>query len=149
MTPISAPAVVAHARRDSRRLQILAAQVRLLYGNSNLGIAVTLVATPILGRLQWSVVSHRIVLAWCLYMFLVSAARFTLGRRYWRTKPAHRRTATWGTPFAIGAGLAGAGWGAAGILLYPEAHLANQAFLFFILGGMMLGAASLLARTSP
>jgi len=76
-------------------------------------------------------------------MFLVSAARFTLGRRYWRTKPAHRRTATWGTPFA------GAGWGAAGILLYPEAHLANQAFLFFILGGMMLGAASLLARTSP
>jgi signal transduction histidine kinase/ActR/RegA family two-component response regulator len=41
--------------------------------------------------------------------------------------------------------LAGAGWGAAGILLYPEAHLANQVFLFFILGGMMLGAASLLA----
>jgi signal transduction histidine kinase/CheY-like chemotaxis protein len=41
--------------------------------------------------------------------------------------------------------LAGAGWGAAGILLYPEAHLANQLFLAFILGGMMLGAASLLA----
>jgi len=30
-------------------------------------------------------------------------------------------------------------------LLYPEAHLANQVFLIFILGGMMLGAASLLA----
>ena len=45
----------------------------------------------------------------------------------------------------MGAALAGAGWGAAGILLYPEAHLANQVFLVFVLGGMMLGAASVLA----
>jgi hypothetical protein len=51
----------------------------------------------------------------------------------------------WGAAFAIGAGLAGAGWGAAGILLYPEAHLANQVILVFILGGMILGAASVLA----
>ncbi|MGC9946747.1 MAG: ATP-binding protein [Bryobacteraceae bacterium] len=78
-------------------------------------------------------------------MFLVSVARFTLGQRFWRTKPSQPKAAAWGTAFAIGAGLAGAGWGAAGILLYPEAHLANQVFLFFIQGGMMLGAASLLA----
>src|ERR1017187_4363818 len=51
----------------------------------------------------------------------------------------------WGAAFAVGAGLAGAGWGAAGGLLYPETHLANQLFLAFVLGGMMLGAASLLA----
>jgi signal transduction histidine kinase/CheY-like chemotaxis protein len=47
--------------------------------------------------------------------------------------------------FAIGVGFAGAGWGAAGILLYPPAHLANQVFLVFVLGGMMLGASSVLA----
>jgi signal transduction histidine kinase/ActR/RegA family two-component response regulator len=41
--------------------------------------------------------------------------------------------------------LAGAGWGAAGILLYPPAHLTNQVFLVFVLGGMMLGASSVLA----
>jgi signal transduction histidine kinase/CheY-like chemotaxis protein len=145
MTPTSSPADAAPARRESRRLQILATQVRLLYGNSNVGIAVTLVATPILGRLQWSVVAHTVILGWCLYMFLVSVARFTLGQRFWRTKPSQPKAAAWGTAFAIGAGLAGAGWGAAGILLYPEAHLANQVFLFFIQGGMMLGAASLLA----
>jgi PAS domain S-box-containing protein len=78
-------------------------------------------------------------------MFLLSAARFTLGRRYSRTAPSKLEASTWGALFAIGAGLGGAGWGAAGILLYPEAHLANQVFLVFILGGMMLGAASLLA----
>ena len=51
----------------------------------------------------------------------------------------------WRTVFTVGVGLAGAGWGAAGILLYPAAHLANQVFLVFVLGGMMLGASSLLA----
>ena len=51
----------------------------------------------------------------------------------------------WGAAFAIGAGLGGAGWGTAGVLLYPEAHPGNQVFLVFVLGGVMLGAASLLA----
>jgi signal transduction histidine kinase/ActR/RegA family two-component response regulator len=41
--------------------------------------------------------------------------------------------------------LAGIGWGGAGVLLYQEAHLTNQVFLIFVLGGMMLGAASTLA----
>jgi diguanylate cyclase (GGDEF)-like protein len=37
------------------------------------------------------------------------------------------------------------GWGAAGVLLYPETQLANQVILAFALGGMMLGAGSILA----
>jgi signal transduction histidine kinase/ActR/RegA family two-component response regulator len=41
--------------------------------------------------------------------------------------------------------MAGLGWGCAGILLYPSGHLTNQVFLVFVLGGMMLGGASLLA----
>jgi len=40
--------------------------------------------------------------------------------------------------------MAGVGWGGAGILLYPEARLTNQVFLVFVLGGMMLGASSVL-----
>jgi signal transduction histidine kinase/ActR/RegA family two-component response regulator len=51
----------------------------------------------------------------------------------------------WRTAFTVGVGLTGAGWGAAGILLFPAAHLTNQVFLVFVLGGMMLGASSLLA----
>jgi len=150
MLPSSSPAAPAH--RDSRRQKILRAQVRLLYSNTNIAVGVTLVATPVLGRLQWSVAPHPTILGWCLYMLLIAAARFTLGRLYWRrgrsaagTAPSGPQTGRWGAAFAIGAGLAGAGWGAAGILLYPEAHLANQVFLIFILGGMMLGSVSVLA----
>jgi len=92
------------------------------------------------------------ILGWCLYTLLISGARFTLGRLYWRrgrssagTAPSGPETARWGTAFAIGAGLAGAGWGAVGVLLYPAAHLEHQVFLVFILGGMMLGSVSVLA----
>ena len=78
-------------------------------------------------------------------MYLVSAARYLLRRQYSRTPPSRLQTTSWNAALAAGAGLAGAGWGAAGILLYPEHQLQHQVFLSFILGGMMLGAVSLLA----
>ena len=83
-------------------------------------------------------------MAWALYMLLVAAARFALTLRYRQTPSAGERAGKWGAAFTWGAGLAGAGWGAAGILLYPD-DLTHQVFLIFVLGGMMLGAASLLA----
>jgi signal transduction histidine kinase len=65
--------------------------------------------------------------------------------RRWHALPARSDVSGWRTAFAVGLGLTGAGWGAAGILLYPAAHLPNQVFLVFVLGGMMLGASLLLA----
>jgi two-component system cell cycle sensor histidine kinase/response regulator CckA len=146
MPPRSSPAEeMQRARQDARRRQILAAQVRLLYSNANIGVGVTLVAMGILTCLHWGLVPHVVMISWCLYMFLVSVGRFTLARRYWRSAPSILETSRWQAAFGIGAGLGGAGWGAAGILLYPENNLANQVFLVFILGGMILGAASVLA----
>ncbi len=134
-----------NASRDFRREQILAAQVRLLFGNRDIGVAVTLIATAVLCRVQWDLVSRPMIVAWCLFMCMVAVARFVLGWRYVRNSPSPVEAGRWASWFSIGAGLAGLGWGAAGILLYPEAQLAGQVFLVFILGGMMLGAASLLA----
>ncbi len=130
---------------NCRKREILAAQVRLLYGNAHIGFGVTLVATSVLSRLQWEVVAHPIVLSWCLYMLLIAAGRFTLARCYWRKAPSSLETDKWRAGFAVGACLAGTGWGTAGILLYPEAQLVNQLFLVFILGGMMLGGTTILA----
>jgi signal transduction histidine kinase/CheY-like chemotaxis protein len=132
-------------RGDSRKEEIRAAQVRMLYRNVNVGVAITIVAATILGRLQWAVIPHPIILGWWLCMLLVAVARFTLGRLWWRAAPSGVETRKWSTAFTAGAGLAGTGWGAASILLYPENHLEGQVFLSFILGGMLLGAAPLLA----
>jgi signal transduction histidine kinase/ActR/RegA family two-component response regulator len=141
----SSPTESGHASADGRRREVLAAQVRLLYSNASVGFWVTLIATSILARLQWEVVAHSVIFSWWLYMFLLAAGRFTLAWRYGRSGLSSLETGRWRAGFAIGAGLAGIGWAAAGILLYPEARLVNQLFLVFILGGMMLGAASTLA----
>ena len=78
-------------------------------------------------------------------MGLLSGCRWALAKRYRRASPGITEVEKWRVAFAVGAGLAGAGWGVAGILLYPNANLINQVFLVFVLGGMMLGAASILA----
>jgi signal transduction histidine kinase/CheY-like chemotaxis protein len=131
--------------QNLRKLQIVATEVRLLYSGVNVGAAVTLISAAVLAALQWTVVSRSTILAWFSYMLLVSLARFTLGRSYWRAAPSNLETGRWRTAFVIGTGLAGVGWGAAGVWFYPPAYLANQVFLVFVLGGMMLGGASLLA----
>jgi signal transduction histidine kinase/ActR/RegA family two-component response regulator len=133
------------ATQDRRRQQLHAEQIRLLYSNTHAAIGVTVCVASVLSYLQWGVIAHSIVLAWLIYMWLISAARFALARRYRRAAPVLANTRAWGTAFTIGSGLSAVGWGAAGVLLYPETHLTNQVFLAFVLGGMMLGAGSVLA----
>jgi GGDEF domain-containing protein len=131
---------------DTRKRQLYAEQVRLLYTNANDGIWVTVLVSPLLSGLQWRVISHPIVVTWLMYMLAISSARFTLARRYWRgASRTDANTRVWGNTFAVSAGLSAIGWGAAGFLLYPETQLANQLILTFVLGGMMLGAGSILA----
>jgi signal transduction histidine kinase/ActR/RegA family two-component response regulator len=131
--------------QNQRRQEILLAQVRLLYANIYPGIGVTVIAAAILGRLQWKFVSHSVVVGWWVYIALTAAARYAVARHLRVASPGATQARRWAALFAIGAGLAGAGWGGAGILLYAEGSLTNQVFLVFVVGGMMLGAASLLA----
>ena len=136
---------VVRIQQDSRRREILSAQVKLLFGNSNIGFGVTVIVATILALLQWRTVSPYFVVGWWLYMTLVAVARSALARAYRRAPTASTEVGRWRAAFVIGASLAGVGWGAAGVLLYPKADLINQLFLLFVLGGMMLGAGSVLA----
>jgi signal transduction histidine kinase/ActR/RegA family two-component response regulator len=148
MSPVSSLVESTQVARDRREREIRAAQTRLLCANTNVGVSVTVLAASALSYLQWEVIPHPLVLGWLAYMLLVTFARFVLGRVYSRLSPVATRTRWWGPAFAVGAGLSGAGWGAAGILLYPETHPANQVFLAFVLGGVMLGGASTFAARS-
>ncbi len=119
-------------------------QIRLLYENTALSAVVTMAVSSVLGFLQWPVIPHRTVVAWVSYMFVVSIGRFDLWQLYRRRVPA-QKVSTWGLQFSIGVALSAAGWAASGIFLFPTDHLSNQVFLSFVLGGMMVGAASVLA----
>ncbi len=130
--------------RDGRSKQVRAEQIRLLYANANSGIVVSILVASVLAYLQWGIISHPIVLGWLIYSVTISLARYVLARLYWRN-PGNFARDRWGNAFTAGAALSGAGWGSAAILLYPYGNLTNQVFLAFVLGGMMLGAVSLLA----
>jgi signal transduction histidine kinase/ActR/RegA family two-component response regulator len=142
MSPIASGARV---DQDFPKEQLLSAQLRLLYANANLGVIINILAATTLGGLQWGIVAKPVVIAWWLYIILVSVLRYAFARRYWHASPSTTDINKWRTIFTLGVGLTGAGWGAAGVLLYPAGHLNNQLFLVFVLGGMMLGASSVLA----
>jgi signal transduction histidine kinase/CheY-like chemotaxis protein len=131
--------------RDDRKALVCAEQARLLYANSNVGAGVTVIAATALSYLQWTVIAHPIIQAWWLYMAAVALARFVLARRYRLVSPAGAAAERWCTVFTIGVALSAAGWGAAGIWLFPEGDLIHQVLLAFVLGGMMLGGGSILA----
>ncbi|MCC7154529.1 MAG: response regulator [Bryobacterales bacterium] len=134
------------ASRANRKSELIrAAQIDLLYANASTGTAVTVVATLVLSYFQCQITQAGVVWGWTLYMLAIAAFRFFLQRRYEHSSARPLEVLRWGTAFAVGAGLAGAGWGAAGVLFYSETNLMGQVFVVFVLGGMMLGGASLLA----
>jgi signal transduction histidine kinase len=145
MPPISSATGAASVQQDYRGEEILWAQIRLLYANSNTSVGITIATASTLALLQRGTVPSFRVLGWWLYMTLISVSRGSLARRYRSASPACTEVSGWRAAFVVGVGLAGIGWGGAGILLYPQTHLTNQLFLVFVLGGMMLGAGSLLA----
>src|SRR4029450_11061407 len=78
-----------------RRRQVQAAETRLLYENAGTGIVSTIVIASLLASAQWVVISHHVVLAWWVYMLLVTAARFALDRRYRRASPGDTDDRRW------------------------------------------------------
>jgi signal transduction histidine kinase/ActR/RegA family two-component response regulator len=136
-----------HPGRDRRR-QVQEAETRLLYDNAGTGIVSTIVIASLLAFVQSIVISPVVVSSWWLYMLLVSAARFVLLRRYRRASPGETGDDHWNRAFVAGVAASAAGWSAAAIVLYTSARPINETFLIFVMGGVMLGGASLLAARS-
>jgi signal transduction histidine kinase/ActR/RegA family two-component response regulator len=130
---------------DHRHRQVRAAETRLLYENAATGIAATTVIALVLAYAQWDVIPRFTVSAWLLCALLVSGARLMLARRYWRASPGDSENGRWNVAFVVGAAMAAAVWGGAAIVLYPAGRPMHEAFVVFVVGGVMLGGASLLA----
>jgi signal transduction histidine kinase/ActR/RegA family two-component response regulator len=147
--PAGAPGVISRppggGEDHQRQVQVQATETRLLYENASVGIAATIVIASLLAYEQRFIVSPFVVSLWFLYMVLTSAARFVLVRRFWRVSPSDTDIGRWNVAFVAGAAMGAAGWGAAAIVLYSPARPLNETFLVFVVGGVMLGGASLLA----
>jgi signal transduction histidine kinase/ActR/RegA family two-component response regulator len=133
------------AGQNQRQGQVQAEQTRLLYSNAGTGTLVTSIAIPLVGYFQWQHGHHPAVTIWIGASLLVAMGRLALARSYWGAAPGDAQSGRWRTLFALGAAVGGLCWGAASIMLSPDAQLLHQVLLVFVLGGMMLGGASLLA----
>ena len=145
MGPNPSPPVVPPAAQERRKAQVYAEQVRLLYANTTSAVVVTVCVAAMLSYLQLPYIGHPMVTVWILYMLAISSARLVLGYRYRKAAVTEENAREWGNAFTAGSSLSAIGWGAAGVLLFPETQLSFQLLLAFAIGGMMLGAGSILA----
>ena len=78
-------------------------------------------------------------------MVAVALARFALTHRYARALATEATDRRCNAAFVGGTALAAAGWGAGAVALYPSRGPINEIFVVYVIGGVMLGSASLLA----
>jgi signal transduction histidine kinase/ActR/RegA family two-component response regulator len=130
---------------QQRAGQVRSAETRLLYENASTGIAVALGIASILAYAVWDTVPRSTVIGWLLYMLAVSFVRVAISRRYWREAANAPDTDRGRTAFVAGTGLAAAGWASSAVALSPPGPPLNEILVVFVIGGVMLGSASLLA----
>lgn len=119
-------------------------QVRLLYSGAFEGLLATAINAPVLAYIQREVIATQVLGWWLFVIAVVTAARAGLVYRYWTASDAGMSPRQWNRAYGIGAAIAGMGWGAAGIALYPPDSISHQMFLVFMLGGMAVGAVAVL-----
>ena len=125
--------------------QVRTAETHLLYENADTGTVVSIVIASLLAYAHWDSIPRVVVVAWLLYMLLISAARSVLVRRYRQASRSDQEAGRWNQAFVVGAAMAALGWGAGAFVLNPASQPTNEILLVFAVGGVMLGGASLLA----
>ena len=130
---------------DGRGQRVHAAETRLLYENATTSVVVSMLIALLLAYAQRRVHASPVILVWLTFVFGVALTRLVIAWRYWRASPEETASRGWMMLFVAGTALAALGWGAAGMLFYEPDHPTQGFLLMFVLGGMMLGGAALLA----
>jgi signal transduction histidine kinase len=130
---------------DSRRQRVHAAEVRLLFENATTAAAATVFIALPLAYAQRRIASTFVIALWLGFVLLVTVTRVVIARGYWRALPDDASAGRWNALFLTGTALSAAAWSVAGIVFYEPAQPTSGTLLMFVLGGVMLGGASLLA----
>ena len=128
------------AGSNSGTERVQAQLLEQLFKQAPVGIVATLVNACILVFILWNQISHNVLIAWLGATAAVAVLRGSLVSGYRKAKFQRLRREWWGNLHIAGFGLSGILWGSTGILLFPQASTAHQAFIAFTLGGMVAGA---------
>ena len=116
-------------------------KVRKLYDHTVFGSAATLINGAILVFILRGRVPLSNLITWLGCALLLNIVRLSLNWSYRKTTPSYAETVTWRNLFVASLLLSGILWGAAGIVLFPSDSIGHQAFVAFVAGGMVAGAA--------
>ena len=116
-------------------------KVRKLYDHTVFGSAATLINGTVLVFILRGRVPLSNLISWLGCALLLSIVRLSLNWSYRKTTPSYAETVTWRNLFVASLFLSGILWGAAGIVLFPSDSIGHQAFVAFVAGGMVAGAA--------
>ncbi len=113
----------------------------ILWANVSVAAIVTLTL--------WNDAPHLRLLVWLGAIVLMSLVRAGFQARYAREQPDATELEAWGRRFVFGSFVAGALWGAAGVLFFAHESTLSQALLTFAIGGMTAAAAGTLSCHLP
>lgn len=105
-----------------------AKQVDVLYEQSHVGLAASIVAALILTAVFWTVAPQGILVGWAIFFTLVTMLRVSLAYRYARSPDRSEQAGKWLAWFIIGIGVSGAIWGSTIIFLVPDESLVHTGF---------------------
>ncbi len=120
-----------------------------IYKQAPVGILATIVNSSIVVFILWDLDSRRVLLLWFGASVALCALRYGLLRAYRHAAFRNIPTLWWGRLQVAGSAASGVVWGAAGIFLFPEGSTAHQAFLAFVLAGMVAGAVGIWSSVFP
>jgi len=124
--------------------QIFKEQVRLLYANSSIPIAVSVAAAGLLCYSLKTVTPHYVLFSWFSALLLVSVVRLFLTLSY---KKKLKYQDYWHSLFLIGIYASGVTWGSSAFLMFPEQSLSHQIVFFMIIMGVAAGGISSLCSS--
>ncbi|WP_228522836.1 bifunctional diguanylate cyclase/phosphodiesterase [Methylophilus sp. 14] len=110
--------------------------VGMLYANNRRSLMAAIVVMIALLLVQWHLIDHAILAVWSSIFLVAYGIRTYLTYQYEKDQQRELHSRQWLQWFRASTCFCGLAWGLGGILLFPEADTAHQAFLIFALVGV-------------
>jgi signal transduction histidine kinase len=147
MSPRTSGQSEEHGRDGRPRfdLAIRTELARYLVRQAPTGFAVGVLTVALVTFVLWNAVPYGALVLWIATIGVLTLPSPSIVWAFGRSPDPSARIRTWERLLTAAYGLAGAGWGAAAVVLYPRVAMPYQLFLLFILGGSGVGGMAALA----
>lgn len=125
--------------------RVASVEIQQAYDQLPIALLVNLANGILLAVILWEAVSPWVIGLWLVLLTLVTGVRYALLMAFRKAPGLAPGAAYWRRRFVAGACAIGVVWGLAGYMLFHPSSFAYQAFLAFVLGGMVAGAVPLLS----